>query len=271
MTPSTKVFVKNKLFRFCVLAGGSKGNAIFVESHAARILIDAGLTCRQLEKRLEAIGADPRAIQAIILTHEHRDHIQGVRVFTKKYPATVYANATAFDAIKPFIGDISRVQFFHSSEDFRIHDLILSPFPIPHDALDPVGLVISNHGKSLGIASDLGYVTHLVRQRLQGVHSLVVESNHDAEMLFSGPYPWALKQRVKGKNGHLSNDECRTLLEDIFSVSGLKSVILTHLSETNNCPNLVASSPGKFLQERGVTFDIASQNTVSRMMDVAPG
>lgn len=260
--------MKNPIFRFCVLAGGSKGNSIFIESEKARILIDAGLSCKQLEIRLGQIGIDPKNLDAIVITHEHRDHTHGVNVFTKKHRTPVYLNRAAYEAVKQHWENVPSVRFFQSSEDFEINDLIFSPFSIPHDAQDPVGLVIKNNGKNLGVVSDLGYVTHLVRERLKGVNSLVLESNHDIEMLFSGPYPWALKQRVKGKSGHLSNEESRQLLEDIFNSSGLKSVILTHLSETNNHPDLVHSSVGKFLEEKGVAFDIASQHSVSRVMDV---
>ncbi|MBI5185440.1 MAG: MBL fold metallo-hydrolase [Nitrospinae bacterium] len=262
------MLLKNQIFRFCVLAGGSKGNSIYIESEKTRILIDAGLSCKQLEARLEKIGVDPKGLHGIVITHEHRDHTNGVNVFTKKHHTPVYLNRAAYDIVKRQWDNAADAVFFQSSEDFKINDLIFSPFSIPHDAQDPIGLVIRNNGKSLGVVSDLGYVTHLVRERLKGVNSLVLESNHDIEMLFSGPYPWALKQRVKGKSGHLSNEESRQLLEDILHSPGLKSVILTHLSETNNHPDLVHSSVGKFLKERGVDFDIASQHYVSRVMDV---
>jgi len=260
--------LKQPFFRFCVLAGGSKGNSILVESAGTKILVDAGLSCRQLELRLQEVGVDPAAVDGIVVTHEHRDHIQGINVFTKKYGTPLYINPSAYKACRALLGGAAVPRFFHSSENFEIGDLTLSPFSIPHDATDPVGLVVANDGKRLGIASDLGYVTRLVRERLKGVDSLVLESNHDVEMLFSGPYPWALKQRVKGKSGHLSNEETLQLLEELFQSSRLKCVILTHLSETNNCPKLLSSSTGKFLREKGVNFDIASQDAVSRVMEV---
>lgn len=262
--------MKKNLFRFCVLAGGSKGNSIFVETPRTRIMIDAGLSCKQLEIRLGHIQVPPETINAIVVTHEHRDHVQGVDVFVKKYGTPVYVNRTAYKDLKPLLPRVLNPCFFHSSEDFIINDLALSPFSIPHDASDPVGLLVKNNGKRLGVVSDLGYATRLVRERLKGVHSLVLESNHDTDMLFDGPYPWALKQRVKGKNGHLSNEDSKELLEDIFHSSDLKCVVLTHLSETNNHPDMVFSSAGKFLKDKGVTFDIASQHTVSRVMDVFP-
>ncbi len=261
--------MKKPTFRFCVLGGGSKGNSTFVESEKTRLLIDAGLSCKQLTLRLREVGVEPETIEGIVITHEHRDHVQGVNVFAKKYHTPVYLNKAAYEARKPLFNKAAITRFFHSSEDFEINDMLISPFSIPHDAEDPIGLVLTHQGKRLGVVSDLGYVTRLVRERLRGVNSLVLESNHDVEMLLEGPYPWALKQRVKGKNGHLSNEESQKLLEEIFSSSQLKGVIFTHLSEMNNAVELVSASAGKFLEEKGVCFDIASQNAVSRMMDVS--
>lgn len=269
MTAAVAADMKRDKFRFCVLGGGSKGNSILVESEGARILIDAGLSCKQLGLRMREVGVTPETIDGIVITHEHKDHTQGVEVFTKKYDVPIYINRGAFEILEPKMKRVPRTCFFNSSEDFEINDLSLSPFSTPHDARDPVGLVVVKNGKRLGIVSDLGYVTHLVRERLRGVNSLVLESNHDEDMLFAGPYPWSLKQRVKGKSGHLSNEDSRKLLEDIFCTSKLNSVILTHLSDTNNRPGLVTSSIGEFLKEKGISFDIASQHSVSRMMEVS--
>ncbi len=317
-----------------VLASGSKGNSTIVASSHTRILVDAGLSCRELMKRMQMSGEDPSAIDAVLVTHEHQDHVQGVAVLARKLGVPVYfteathrawmrwmmphkrmtyadwlaqrkldrnkqeeqpgalsgGDEVSFpaDSVKQVRGSedpselranvepercsadedletetpgkraeagpsnpcaLPRVEFFKAGNDFAIGDIAVTPFTIPHDAADPVGFVFESSGIRVGLATDLGYMPPNVKAALRKCDVLMLESNHDLEMLRDGPYPWSVKQRVMSRVGHLSNHAAAEFLEKNYD--GYASyVVLAHLSECNNLPELARVGAERALRER---------------------
>src|SRR5438067_7167732 len=220
-----------------VLASGSRGNTAIVESSGARILVDAGISCRETFNRLKSLGRNPREISAILITHEHSDHVNGLAMLARKLDVPVFmtgathqawARASRDDAGE--LPQLAKLELFSSGRSFQIGDITVTPFTIPHDAADPVGFTFRAEGTKIAIATDLGYMPPSVRDQLRGCDVLMIESNHDLEMLRVGPYPWSVKQRVMSRVGHLSN----VALADFFSNDYDNSatfVVLAHLSE----------------------------------------
>jgi phosphoribosyl 1,2-cyclic phosphodiesterase len=236
--------------RICLLASGSRGNALYIESTESRILIDAGLSARELTRRLEGIGVRGEDIDALLVTHEHTDHAQGVGPMSRRFNLPVYLHHETRRAL-PKLGRISDLVEFSSGDVFDLKDLRITPFPITHDAAAPVGYTIETSAGKIGVATDLGMATRLVCERLQGCRILVLESNHDEEMLRDGPYPWPLKQRIRGNHGHLSNLAAGQLLGDLVS-DRLEAVFLAHLSEENNRPELALRSAREVLDQQNL-------------------
>lgn len=311
------------MVRFTVLASGSKGNCTVVSGGRTRILVDAGLSCRELFRRMKLAGEDPQTLDAIVITHEHVDHINGVSVTARKLGIPVYfteathrawmrwlsprrqmtyaqwmelcrkqaadrqaetnaidtdtdeldtpvpdlpveGSETAADRVSAAREDadpnvpptakedptwLPAVEYFEAGRPFEIGDIQLSPFTIPHDAADPVGFVIRAEGVRMGFATDLGYIPPNVKAQLAGVDLLLLESNHDLEMLRDGPYPWSVKQRVLSRVGHLSNDATADFLENSYDGQAAY-VILAHLSENNNLPELARVAAERALNGR---------------------
>jgi len=222
--------------RICLLASGSKGNALYLETGDTRVLIDAGLAAREIAGRLRAIGADPDARDAILVSHEHRDHCRGLGPMARRHKLPVYLHPEAQRAL-PDLGKVESLREFADGATWTFRDLQVTAMPLTHDAAAPVGFVVESAEGKVGIATDLGIATRLVADRLQGCRALVLEANHDEEMLRDGPYPWPLKQRIRSNHGHLSNTASADLLESLLW-DGLEAVFLAHLSETNNLPQL---------------------------------
>jgi phosphoribosyl 1,2-cyclic phosphodiesterase len=220
-----------------VLGSGSKGNATLVRTATSSILVDAGFSAKQLELRLGAVGQDPAAIDAVFVTHEHSDHVQGLRVFTRRHGVPVFANDATIAACGARAADVPEIIGFEAGATVSVRDFTVTSFTIPHDAADPMAFVIEAEGHRIGHATDLGHVTGLVRLRLADCDALVLEANHDRGMLMEGPYPWATKQRVASRLGHLSNDMAAELVTEIVS-ERTRGLVLAHLSETNNHPYL---------------------------------
>ena len=301
------------MVRFTVLASGSRGNSTVVSGGHTRLLVDAGLSCRELFKRMKLAGEDPATLDAMIVTHEHQDHINGLAVTARKLGIPVYfteathrawvrwitprrqmtyaqwleqcrqeaaarqaeaaapsnececdenePEETAPSACQPAESDdksdepkpdpswLPSVQYFQPGRPFQIGDISVSPFTIPHDAVDPVGFVFQAEGVRMALATDLGYVPPNVKVQLKGVDVLMLESNHDLEMLRDGPYPWPVKQRVLSRVGHLSNDATADFLETSYDGQATY-VILGHLSESNNLPELARVSAERALSGR---------------------
>jgi len=256
--------------RLCVLASGSKGNAIYIEGGGGRVLIDAGLSGMEITARLNSVGVDPESLNAILVTHSHRDHITGVGVMARRYNLPVYAAYGTVKASETCWGRIGDVREVEAGALFSINDLEFYPFPTPHDASHSIGFIFRADDKKGGVATDLGYVTRLVRESLKKCHILVIESNHDEEMLYNGPYPWPLKQRIKGRMGHLSNSDCARLLEDIHH-EGLREVVLAHLSEINNSPDIAYNSITAGMKGRlhpDLKVSLARQDRAGVMVEV---
>ena len=248
--------------RVCVLGSGSKGNCTYIESAEARILIDAGLSAREIERRLRQIGRSPAGLDGVLISHEHSDHIQGVGALARRYKLPVYANSATWLRAQHVVGMVNDLREFWAGTPFMINDLLVDPFSLPHDADDPVAFRLNWRRRSMAIVTDLGYPSQLVRERIRGCHLLVLEANHDDAMLKAGPYPWPLKQRIGGKSGHLSNLQSSQLLRDVLH-DELEHVVLAHLSEINNHPDLAHLTAQEVLGSRGTRLGIASQREVS--------
>ncbi len=220
--------------RICLLASGSKGNAIYVESRDSRLLIDAGLSAREITQRLAVIGVDPDDLDAVLVTHEHHDHCRGLGPLARRHRLPVFLHPEARRAL-PGLGRIDHHREFDAGDSWIFRDLEIASFPLTHDAAAPVGFTVQSKAGKVGIATDLGIATRLVADRLRDCRVLVLESNHDEELLRDGPYPWHLKQRIRSNHGHLSNVATAELLDGLLW-DGLEAVFLAHLSETNNRP-----------------------------------
>jgi len=214
-----------------MLASGSRGNCAIVASSTTKILVDAGISCRETFKRMKSLGDDPHSLSAILITHEHCDHIYGLATLAKKLRIPVFMTGATHQswcrAMRDENGEkpkLERFERFESGHSFQVGDIAVRPFTIPHDAVDPVGFTFRAEGIKVGIATDLGYVPLSVRDHLRGCDVLVMESNHDLEMLRVGPYPWSVKQRVMSRVGHLSN----VALADFFANDRIHT-LLTHL------------------------------------------
>jgi phosphoribosyl 1,2-cyclic phosphodiesterase len=293
------------MMRMTVLASGSKGNSTIIATGRTRILVDAGLSCREILKRMQTAGEDPCSLDAILITHEHQDHVQGVAVLARKLGIPVYftemthrawmrwmrprkrmtyadwlrqreqgATAVVADvdastgvalaavadgaenelceeasSVERDPAALPSVSYFEAGKRFAVGDIDVEPFTIPHDAADPVGFVFEGEGVRIGFATDLGYVPANARQALRRCDVLMLESNHDTEMLRDGPYPWSVKQRVMSRVGHLSNEAAAEFLERNYDGQAAY-VILAHLSESNNLPALARVSAERALCEQ---------------------
>lgn len=229
-----------RALEFCVLASGSKGNATYVSDGATAVLVDAGLSGVEIQRRMARRGLSPADLSAILVTHEHGDHVSGVGVLARRFGLPVYLSPGTAEALNGRLGKIPDLRRFRPGEAFSLGGLAVHPFATSHDAADPVGFTLQAGGRRLGIATDLGVATNLVRHHLRDCSAVILETNHDPDLLMNGPYPWHLKQRVRGRSGHLSNGDARDLLLDILHAR-LVHVVLGHLSEENNRPELALS------------------------------
>jgi phosphoribosyl 1,2-cyclic phosphodiesterase len=236
--------------KICLLASGSKGNSLLVESGGTRLLIDAGLSARDLCRRLDKIGVAADSLTALLVTHEHSDHVRGLGPLVRKFKLPVYLQTDLAGQL-PDVGHVQCVREFAAGEEFVIDELTVRPFAVTHDSLAPVGFTLAGDQGKIGIATDLGVATRLVADCLQGCRALVIETNHDEELLRDGPYPWPLKQRVRSSHGHLSNKAGSSLLNGLLW-PGLETVFLGHLSETNNTPELALAAVNQVLAEQNV-------------------
>ena len=247
------------MISFSVLGSGSKGNAVFVETTETTLLIDCGFSGKETAKRLECIGKCIDDVEAILVTHEHNDHIAGVGVLARKLKIPVYANEGTFCGGERKLGKIEKRILFETGRSFTFKDLNVKPFRVSHDTEDPVGYVLEDGSSRFGYCTDTGKATQLMTQRLKGCHGLVLEFNHDPGMLKNGPYPLSLQQRVRSSHGHLSNQDATEFLNAIYH-DNLTNVVLAHLSETNNLPEMaIAEIEANKEKYPGTRFEIASQ------------
>lgn len=234
--------------KICSLASGSKGNCLFIETDGVRLLIDAGLSLKEITTRLTDSALDPESIHAVLVTHEHIDHIRSAGSFARRYKVPVLTSYATRQVAERYLQKAQLVEF-ETGYSFTFRDIMIDPFPISHDCCDPVGFVLESREGRTGSATDLGIVTRLVREKLKGCRALNLESNHDPEMLLNGPYPWNLKQRIKSRHGHLSNQESLELLHDLAH-EGLEALVMAHLSEVNNHPDKVVETTTAFLRDQ---------------------
>jgi phosphoribosyl 1,2-cyclic phosphodiesterase len=253
---------------FTLLGSGSSGNTTLVSDGTTHILVDVGLSGRETARRLRECGLEPDNISAIVVSHEHGDHCRGVGPFAKDLDIPVFMTEAAFTGSSMML-DPGKYRQISSGESFDVYGILFTSFSVPHDSIDPLGFVIEKDGVKIGIVLDLGYLSNLVIERLKGCDGIVLESNHDVQMLKVGPYPWALKQRVMSRRGHLSNDSVAQFLCNDFDGKAA-NVILAHLSRKNNLPELALLSAQRALEERSSTLinqtrlELAKSDQISR-------
>lgn len=250
---------------FCPLASGSKGNCIYLGTDEVKILIDAGISAKALKSKLEEIHVDLADIDAILISHEHTDHIQGLKTLAYKYQIPVLANQETAKGIVETFHDCPKFKIFCTGETFEFGDLEIHPFSVQHDTLDPVAFTIRANGLKLGFCTDLGFATSLVQTQLQECDYLYLEANHQPSMVYACSRPMSYKQRVLSRSGHLSNEACGNLLAHVFN-SKLKHVHLAHLSSECNSPEIALTVIADILEKKGIRIDlsIAHQDKISK-------
>ena len=229
------------MIKFCNLFSGSSGNSTYIESSGTKILVDAGMSCQKISKALEKIGSSVSDIDAIIISHEHSDHIKGIETLTKKYQIPVYATRKTWDAMSQLKVDDTCKQFFVPEISFNIGDIIVQPFLIPHDAAEPCAFNLFHENKKITVATDIGHLDDELLHKMFASNLLLIESNYDTDTLFCGPYPYLLKKRIHGEYGHLSNDVTSKAVKTLYE-NGTEHFVLGHLSKENNFPELAYQS-----------------------------
>ncbi|MFK7909488.1 MAG: MBL fold metallo-hydrolase [Akkermansiaceae bacterium] len=257
--------------RMAVLGSGSGGNATLVSCGNTRILVDAGLSAKQLVLRMEMLGVAPDQLDAILLTHEHSDHARGVDVLLRNREIPVYANALTREALSYKMKSDVPWKVFQSGQDFKLGDISINAFRIPHDAAEPVGFVLNGSDTRLSLVSDVGHVTHLMRENLRGSDGIYIEANYDPVLLEKDTKrPWATKQRISSRHGHLSNEQTAELLSEV-ACEKLKVVMLSHLSSDCNCPIIAAQLVAERLNGCGladVSVQCAHQHEPTGWVDI---
>jgi phosphoribosyl 1,2-cyclic phosphodiesterase len=230
------------MMHLTILGSGSAGNAALVETPKTRLLIDGGLSARQLVERLRLCGVNPLEIDGILLTHEHLDHAGGLDVWCKQFSTPVYCNRLTAEALR-CEGKVAKDwRLFLTGSDFQIGDLVIESFPVPHDAVEPVGFVLHHGRLALGFLTDLGFATKLVHERMRTAHTVVIETNHDEKLLQEDrKRPWSVKQRIMSRHGHLSNTAAANVLADLLG-GHLRRAVLGHLSRDCNSPELAVGA-----------------------------
>ena len=262
------------MFEFCSLYSGSSGNSLLVQSSNTKILIDAGESAKKITEALSLIGVQPHELDAVLITHEHSDHVKGLGTFSKKYNIPVYANKKTWNAMseqEEKIADTNK-KIFYSSENFEIGDLKIQPFEIPHDAANPCGFNIFHENNKMSIATDIGHMSSKVIKNLEGSSFILLESNYDPNVLKCSKYPYLLKKRIAGPNGHLPNNEAGKTISYLLN-TGLKQAMLGHLSKENNFPELAYKTvvdeliENKF-NENSININIANRFNPSPIINL---
>ncbi len=250
---------------FCPLASGSKGNCIYLGTEKTKVLIDAGISAKAIQMRLAEINVDLADIDAILITHEHTDHIQGLKILAYKMGIPVLANHETAKGIVETFHDCPKFKIFSTGESFEFGDFEIHPFSIQHDTLDPVAFTIRVNSLKLGFCTDLGFATSLVQAQLRNCDYLYLESNHQPSMVYASSRPMIYKQRVLSRSGHLSNEACGNLLSQVFGPQ-LKHVHLAHLSSECNSPETALNVVKGILEEKGISLEMctAPQDKISR-------
>ncbi len=252
--------------RFASLGSGSRGNALLLETPQLRVLIDCGFPAREIETRLDHLGVDPETLHAILVTHEHTDHIRGVGAMARRYRLPVWLTAGTFRAGR--LGEIAEPQRIDCHAGwFSLGDIEVLPFPVPHDAREPCQFLFRVGEVQLGLLTDTGHITPHIRQSLDACDALVLEFNHDTEMLANGPYPPSLRARVGGRHGHLSNAQSVELLQQL-PLERVSCLLASHLSAKNNHPHRVEEALSETLPELMDRLHFANQDSVSEWFQI---
>lgn len=238
--------------RFSVLASGSTGNAFFVETDRQKLLVDAGLSGKQMELLMGQVNIDPKHLDGILVTHEHSDHIKGLGIMARRYNLPIYANEKTWNAMEGMIGKINTDQrfLFESGSVRTFGDLDVESFGVSHDAAEPMFYVFHNEGKKISLVTDLGYVSDRIKGTIKDSDVFIFESNHDTEMLRMGHYPWNIKRRILSDVGHVSNEDAALALSEVIG-DKTKRIYLAHLSKDNNMKELARMSVSQVLEQKG--------------------
>ncbi len=257
------------MLRFYSISSGSRANAVLVSSGKTNILIDCGLSGKKLLQALSLVDMHPEDLDAILVTHEHTDHVAGVGIAARIAKAGVYANAPTWEAMEHSLGNLSEAQklVFDSNKTFEIGDVCIESFRTSHDAAASVGYTLSAGGKKVAIATDMGHITENARNAILGSNAVMLESNHDLKMLQNGPYPPMLKQRILSAYGHLSNPDCAAFAVELVK-NGTTSITLSHLSEENNLPELAFRESCLAMQAAGIDVEKDVRLSVARCMSL---
>lgn len=261
--------------KFCSLASGSSGNSLYVETEKSKFLIDAGLSGVAIQKLLQSIGVKAQDLDFIMVTHEHSDHSKGVGVLSRRFNLPILANYQTWLAMDKTIGKIKEenIYVFKSDSDLEVRDLDIHPMSIYHDSVEAVGYVIESNNKKLTVLTDTGFVSEEMKDKIKGSDLYYLEANHDPKMLEIGPYPPILKKRVRGLKGHLSNIDCGKILGEMLTGMG-ESVLLSHLSEENNTPELAYSTVIDYLSSLGLdtktdaVIEVAGRYKPSKLIEL---
>lgn len=244
------------MYGFCPLASGSKGNCLYLGTKQTKVLIDAGISTKTIKERLGELGVDLSEIEAIFISHEHGDHILGLKVLALRHNIPIIANTQTAKAIVEELGECPKFKIFQTGEPFEFKDLHVHPFSIQHDAVDPVAFTFSFDEYKLGVCTDLGFVTTLVTNHLHHCNVLYVEANHKPSLVHASSRPMSYKQRVLGRTGHLSNEACGELLTNVLH-DNLKQIYLAHLSSECNCPEAALFTINQALESQGAKIPVA--------------
>lgn len=256
------------MVRFCSLVSGSSGNALYLEHKNTKILIDCGISCARICEALKSIGVNPAEISGIVVTHEHSDHVSGVRVFSNKFGCKVYAGEKTLENISCFEPTV-----VNAEKGFEIGEIKCLPFDIPHDAAQPFGYTFMAGGTKLSVATDMGKIDARVAEIIRGSELVFLEANHDMKLLLEGPYPFYLKERIRGSEGHLSNEQCASLAAALAR-TGTTKIVLGHLSNTNNTPEIALKTVSDALSGEGFKpgtdflLDVAKRHSVSKIYEL---
>lgn len=263
------------MFKFCSLFSGSTGNSLLIQTDNAKVLVDAGESAKKIVSALSLLDVDIADIDAILVTHEHSDHVKGIGTLSKKYDIPVYANKNTWNAMseqkEKVLADNQKT--FEINKEFEVQDLLFKPFHIPHDAADPCGFTIFNKDKKISIATDLGHVTPEIFNNLEKSSFILLESNYDPNILKCSRYPFSLKQRIAGPDGHLSNNTSGELISKLMD-TGLSSVMLGHLSKENNFPELAYKTVVEEIisshhNETDIRIGVAKRDGPSSVINIA--